>query len=176
MMLMVERPQIKITFGLIGEILEDVALANDLNDRHVHFVVPVSDSFFFCNITFQVETHEIAMHGDMLEHAFEAVWDGEFDVFTRAKFIHARAFEEVHLITQDLQVFRFYIRRDIDACVAFAHFCVDVFLPLSAGYRYTVMTVHNEINLADLIENDRGQVDILVESAIYTLPATGKLV
>ncbi len=103
--------------------------------------------FFFSNITFQVDAHEVAMHGDMFEHTVEAIWDGDFDVGFGKQCVERCAFEKVDFAVKYFEVFGFDVSGQVDACGTFADIGFDEYLSLLAGYRDTMMSVYNEIDL-----------------------------
>ena len=174
--LMIEHPHVHVAFGFVGEILEDVTPANDFDDGHVNLVVPVRHGFLLGDVALKVEPHEIVMHGDVFQHAVEAVGDGEFDIGFGTDVIQPGAFEEVDLCAEDFKVFGFDVWCDVDAGGAFADFGFDEFLSLLAGDGDAVMSVHHEIDLAHFVEHDGREMDVFVEGAVHLLPAAGELV
>jgi hypothetical protein len=111
------------------------------------------------------------VHGDVLQHAFETVGDGEFDVCIGTDSIQRCALEEVDFVLEHLKVFGFDVGCDVHARGAFAHFGFDVHLSLFARDGDAVMTVHDEIDLAHFIQDDRREVDVFVKGAVDFLPA-----
>src|SRR5574341_1551960 len=114
-MLMIEHPQIQIALRFAGKILQNLAAANLLDDRHIHRVEPVRDGPLFGNVTLQVETPEVAMHGDMFQRAVDAIRDGQTDLGPWTQLVEAGAFEETDFLAEDLQGLRLEIGRDVDA-------------------------------------------------------------
>src|SRR5512143_658659 len=153
--LMVEHPQIQVPLSLAGELLEDLALADGLHDGHVHRVVPVNDGFLLGDIPLEVEAHEVAVHGNVLKHAVEAVGDGEADARLGTQVVEAGALEEVDLLPKDDEVLGLEIRGDVHLGGTLADLCFDELLPLLAGYRDAVMPIHDKIDLPHFIEHHR---------------------
>src|SRR5258706_3413744 len=116
------------------------------------------------------------MDCDMFQHAFKPIWNGEFDIGFGDKFVQPCAFQEIHFVSEDLKIFGFDIGGDIDTRGAFAHFSFDEFLSLLAGHRDAVVAIDDKIHLTDLVENNRGQVDIFIKGLVYTLPTVGELI
>ncbi len=174
--LVVEHPQVQIAFGLAGEILQHAALADHIDDGQVNRVIPMNDGLLLADVAFEVEAHEVAVNGDVLQHALEAVGDGELDVGTRAQLVEGGAFEEAHLVFQNFQILSLEVGRDVDARGTFAHLGVDEYLPLFARHRDAVMPIHHEVDLAYLVEHHGRQAHVLVEGAVDGKPAGGGVV
>jgi hypothetical protein len=104
--LVVEHPQVKVPFHFSGELAHDPAFADHLDDRHVNGVIPVGNRFFFGDISFLVQTHELAMNRDMFEHAAESIGYGEFDVGSRAQLVQNGRLEKFNLLVKNFQILR----------------------------------------------------------------------
>lgn len=79
-MLMIERPQIQVAFGLAGEIFEKSAFADDGDDGQVDRIVPVFHGFVFGDVAFEIQPHKIAVNGVCAPDACETVRDVYLDV------------------------------------------------------------------------------------------------
>src|SRR5215210_6137341 len=103
------------------------------------------------------------MHGNMFQHAVEAIGDGHFDVGIWPQRIEGSPFEKINFGPENFQVLESHIWRDVDARGAFPHFGFDVDLSLLAHDRDAVMSIHHKIDLSHFIQYHRWETDLLVE-------------
>ncbi len=85
--LVVDDPQIQVGLGATRKVFECVFFSDRFDDGHVDRVVPVGDGIVLANVATQVQTHEVAMHGDVFEQSCVATTNREANVLVGAQFI-----------------------------------------------------------------------------------------
>jgi hypothetical protein len=140
MLLVVEHPQIEIRFRPAWEFSENVTLPYHVDNGHVYLVVPVHNGFLVRDIALEIEAHEVPVHSDVFCHAIEAARDREAHAALRPQVVETGSFEELHLLSQNHQIFRPQIGRDVNLAGTFADLRLDA-----------MMAVYHKVHLSHLV-------------------------
>src|SRR5688500_5483363 len=131
--------------------LENIRVANHMDDRHIYSVIPMGNGFLFRNVAFPIDAHKITMDSNMLQHAVETVWNGQFNISIRFQCIERSSFKELHFRFENYQIFRPDICSEVDTCGTFTYFGFNVGLALLACDGDAVMSIHYEVDLTHFV-------------------------
>ncbi len=164
-------PEVEVRLGPVGELLEDPALADRLDHREIHVVIPALRGLGQRDVMASFQAQVVAVHSDVLEELFVATRLGQVDVGLGTGLVQAGLFLESGILRLADQVVDVQIGGQRHPGRNLGHPGLDLLQAIGSGHRDPVVPVANEIDLAHQVDVDGGEAAGAMHGHVDPLPA-----
>ena len=165
-------PEIDVGFRVLGKPVAQPSLAADLNDRAIDVLVPVGYSLAIGHGFVADGGQPVAVSLNVSPDLIVAAKRRGPDIVVRMEAIEIGTAQKFGVLSLQQKLIGGHACVERGTNVTFDHLRVDELLAPLTSDANSMVAILDEVDVTDLVELDRRQMDVLIVGAVDVLPAT----